>query len=173
MTHENLERKLKILVVEDTPANIDAAKEQLKAHDLEILTTYEDAATRLTSEYQEKGAIDVLMTDLYVPFAQKDGGRQVWREDVTKTKALGYPLILLGVQQKIPKIGLLSDSNHHSSSEAAAADYFNGERPTPTTIGSSIVYMSLRNFADTNYTKGIKEYAAALDHIIEYASWTK
>jgi len=91
----------KILVIEDTENNINAAKEQLKKYDLIIVSDYRGFLDKINN-HSKLYDFDVVLTDMYFP--EKLG---------EPIKALGWPTAICCSNESIPLIGIVSATNHH------------------------------------------------------------
>lgn len=119
--------KLDILVVEDTPIHLEAARHLLKDYNLRTVSDFDSAIDLIAGgSYQEKPKMhfDAVLTDLY--YTQ---GRGAMQSDRTSTPAntqqpYGFPLAMIAAKCGIPLIGILTDLNHHHNTFAYAFDFF-------------------------------------------------
>lgn len=112
------QRKLNILVVEDTERHIMAAKHYLKSHSLKFAETFQEAWNHLASRKN----FDVLLTDLFFPYGVKGSSH----DDCWDELPLGYAISLYVARRDVPRIAILTDCNHHSNSVASTFDAFRG-----------------------------------------------
>ncbi len=129
-------KKLTILVVDDNPKNIEAAKEQFTEHDIIAFQSAEEAevflgghagllntlaedskAVRFVEEYRlgKKSAVDVALFDLMMPPPRKEVSGDLHREAIRTGEQypIGIFLSIFATIANIPIVGLLTDTNHH------------------------------------------------------------
>jgi CheY-like chemotaxis protein len=119
---------MKILVFDDNETNRDAAKVQLKDHDLTVVGTYNEAQNQLMTS-----TFDVVLTDLLVPASDQ---QQSTPELVGEEMPVGIFIALLAATRGAKYTAVFTDSDHHSHPASACFDQFNdGESsPTPFTV---------------------------------------
>jgi|GEM_PF-6129627 len=120
---------MKILVIEDNPANIESAKKSLAGHEVTVLTTLNDAFNffmkwmRIRSygadghDKHEVFPFDFVLTDLhistdgYLEDTEKGDGISIrGLESLPAGMALAMAVANLGV-----RVGIVSDSDHHKN----------------------------------------------------------
>jgi CheY-like chemotaxis protein len=116
--------KMNILVVDDKPENIEAAKILLgNDHNLRLAKDYYQAIEQL-----QNGKLDALLTDMMFPLGSP-GIYNPPTEDNYEERPLGYAVALYASRPHIavPRIALLTDLNHHSNAIGATFDEFVSE----------------------------------------------
>jgi len=114
---ENIER---ILVVEDSEQNIEAAREQLGEYEITMVSDYrkvleELLGTRIVKTiagypnrielalgFPKSSSYDAVLTDMNFP--EKPGSSE---------NALGYAVAMMCAAAKVPLVGIVSATNHH------------------------------------------------------------
>jgi CheY-like chemotaxis protein len=148
-------KKLKILVFDDNKVNRAAAKAQLKAHKLTVVSTYDEAEELLRVEdYEDEKVIypdfDVVLTDLLVPASGLGSCDHLVGEEMP----VGIFIALLAAKNNVKKVAVLTDSNHHEHPASSCLDAFNaGEvEPTAFTVGNGkIILTNNRNWIGNFY----------------------
>jgi hypothetical protein len=100
---------MRILVIEDSPANQQSARDTLSEHELTIVGSYDEAMKIL----QGKQKFDVVFTDLMMPagMAGVNGDGKKWEGTLMP---MGFGLLLLAVIVSGAKyVGLVSDPSRH------------------------------------------------------------
>jgi CheY-like chemotaxis protein len=106
--------KLNILVIEDTLANQEAAKNQLSEHNLTLVSTFE-----ATVEMMETQHFDVVLTDVMLPGeAQGVAGSN---PEVGKDTPYGLVIAHMASAKGIP-VRMVTDLGHHSNPIAWSLD---------------------------------------------------
>jgi CheY-like chemotaxis protein len=126
---------LKILVVEDSPLNIEAAKKQLAGYDLTVVASYDEAREYFAIDmfgrkYREE-TFDVVLTDVMLPFSSIKGERKVLRKEVFEKIAeqlapYGPIIVLHALQCGVKRVGVLTAGNHHDDQFVYAFDGLSG-----------------------------------------------
>jgi CheY-like chemotaxis protein len=132
-------KSMRILLVEDTQIQIDAASEQLKGHELTIVTGFDQARKELglgffngahtTYKYEDQPLpFDVLLTDVMLPKGGDECMGQVGAELARSQGPMPYgPIIALhAIQRGIKRVGILSLGNHHRDPFVFALDSLEG-----------------------------------------------
>ncbi len=123
MTQTQMEKKLEVLVVEDTKEHIDnALKLREEGYTVDVVVNYRGAISAI-----KKKNYDVVLTDLFFPWAEGADypltpGDKKDREDAITPQALGYPLAMVAIAAGVPYVGIVTDANHHNGVMAATTD---------------------------------------------------
>lgn len=121
---------MKILVIDDTPINLDAAKAQLADHDVTVAASY-DKAMQLMFVIDEhhvhfggiRNHFDVVLVDLLMPASRAN--QAPTSAEAGKTMDVGIYLALLAASRGVARfVGLLTDSGHHNHPASACLDAF-------------------------------------------------
>lgn len=101
---------MKILLVEDKPANIESAKIQFVGHELVIATTVMEALPKIGNEY------DLVLTDLNVVTGTS---KDIYFDDPSQTQPnkeipIGFVVAIGAIQLNVPCIVLSDENAHHS-----------------------------------------------------------
>jgi len=144
---------MKILVIDDTQAHLDAAKQTLVGHDVTYCATHEGAVEllygqhdkkrrqELLQEHKAKGTPfneyydkvlaettlpywDVVLSDLLMPAGSMSQGG-VGRQYVGQEMAVGWSLALKAAQTGAKYVAVVTDTNHHHHPASAMLDGFN------------------------------------------------
>ena len=118
-----MDKRLKILVIEDGQENIDGAKEQLAEHEVTIMKSfteffnayscYTGRKSRDNQELLKKLAgFDCVLTDINLPSPHD-------REGVVEG-ATGFAIVLRAIEAGVAYIGALTDANHHADVHSKA-----------------------------------------------------
>jgi CheY-like chemotaxis protein len=110
---------MRILVVEDKLKHQDSARRTLDGHDLTVVTTY-DAALDLMKRDKLPLPFDVALLDLMMPMSPRTLAGGVY--DPAKQEPYGFVLALRAASLGIPKIAVVTDTNHHKGAMSAALD---------------------------------------------------
>ncbi len=147
---------MKILVIDDSRNNLDAAKAQLSAeHEVTTAETYDEGQSLLGGSYKRgvspsnTHAYDMVLVDLLMPASYQQQGPD-GEQFVGQEMPVGIFLGLLAAKNGAKYVGVLTDSDHHSHPASACFDSFNikgGESwPDPFTVaGARFVLSNDRN----------------------------
>lgn len=169
---------MKVLVIDDTKAHLQAALQVLSGHDVTVVSTHEEAYKLLSVQYDEPkrqrlcdqykaegrqdywGASyegsrlpywDAVLCDLLMPagpMAQGEGKKYVGQE-----MAVGWALALKAAQNGAKYVAVVTDMNHHNHPASAMLDPFN--RHFFAIDGARVLmtnYVSLIGITDTECT---------------------
>jgi CheY-like chemotaxis protein len=122
----------KILIVEDTEKHLASAK-ILREQGFEVETVgdlrsaveriFGDATYGYAGDAKSTTQYHALLTDFFIP----SGGYGAYRKDPRTPEPLGLTLALAGVRAKIPYIGVVSDTSHHSGNVSSGLDLLIGK----------------------------------------------
>ncbi|MDO8515706.1 MAG: response regulator [bacterium] len=164
---------MKILVVDDNSVHQDAAKAQLKDHDLTVIESYAKAEEllRKACEYE------VVLVDLLMPASERlqgEGMRYVGQE-----MPIGIFLALLAAKGGAKYVAVFTDSNRHAHPASACVDAFTCSSPSglsepkrfivekATMILSNTQYWIDRSFSDDGSTYiSVKNWSKLLDFLL-------
>lgn len=120
---------VRILVFDDNKTNREAARAQLKDHDLTVVSTYDEAQELLTPRFDNHKQemtypnFDVVLVDLLVPASQQ---AQISTELVGKEMPVGIFIgLVAAVKGHAKYVAIFTDSDHHSHPASACFDIFN------------------------------------------------
>jgi hypothetical protein len=118
----------KILVLDDTKANLDAAREQLASHELTLVMKFSDARALIRDRYDFETktkvpgtAYDIVLTDLFLP-GEREGQGDEGFALVGEPIPTGLVLALLAIQKGVGKVAVVSNGNHHAHPMTWALD---------------------------------------------------
>lgn len=174
--------KLNILVCEDTPKHLQAAREQLAEHNLLTASTLVEAMQYLGNKVLEDvpgyaeaiedggvavpkyiGNIDVVLTDMYMP-----GGNMPVYSLGDQLAPVGVMIALRAASLGVKWVGLMSNSNHHSDAMTCGIDMLNGtwfNTKRPLSINGSKVVFTTAAFDISR--DDAKDWKALLDGLLE------
>lgn len=122
----------KILIVEDNQRHLETVDQLIaEGHQVDIVNTFAGAIDKLTnsdrpyytpviSDETEKKRYDVVLTDLMLPYGY---GPMRNVDDRSVESPLGFGIIFASARLGIPKVGLLTDTNHHDTPVSATMDH--------------------------------------------------
>ena len=111
--------KLRILVIDDKPENLQDAINQIgEEYEITTASSYEEARELLSPKIfiEPKGwqpnpqKFDILLTDLFMPVVEKHVENQ---KDKNKEHPYGLIFIFMAIASGIKMIGVVSSENHH------------------------------------------------------------
>ncbi len=149
-----LEKKMKVLVIDDTQVHLDAAIQLLgKEHDLTVCSSHDEAYQLLGTQYapnrkaleeqyerdgmkareayikardeSELPYWDVVLTDLLMPAGSMSQGG-AGRKYVGQEMAVGWSLALHAAKMGAKHVAVVTDMNHHHHPASAMLDAFDG-----------------------------------------------
>lgn len=110
---------MKILVIDDNPVHLAAAKAQLGEHDLWTANSYDRGQELL----QDKHDFDVVLTDLLMPASSQQMAPES-KGLAGQEMPIGIFLALLAAKNGAKLVAVHSDSCHHSHPASACFDVF-------------------------------------------------
>lgn len=177
--------KLNILVCEDTPKHLQAAREQLAEHNVLTASSLIEAMQYLGNKTMEDipgyadtimdeglpvpkyvGNIDVVLTDMYMP-----GGNMPVYSLGDQLAPVGIMIALRAASLGVKWVGLMSDSNHHCDAMTCGIDMLSGTWPTtkrPISInGSKVVISTAKTDWIPEKKESVKSWKWLLDGLLE------
>lgn len=155
---------MKILVIDDNPGHLQAAKEQLeKDHDLRTTDSYETAIELLVPGTD----IQIVLSDLRMPAEPYClGGKGL--QFLGHPMAIGWILLFRAAAAGISRIAVITDTNHHEHPESAALDwicppYWNTTQQPRFQVNDSTVLIAHAPLLPD----GRKNWAEALQRLLE------
>ncbi|HEY4511506.1 MAG TPA: hypothetical protein VJH55_01565 [Candidatus Paceibacterota bacterium] len=126
--------KLNILVVEDKPENIAAAKKMLADHNLTVVSGFDDALTALKRNGYARRKVeapekfDVVLTDCLYPKGGTAcmGPRGEAVVNCQGEMPYGPMVVFHAIEAGVPHIGLITQGNHHDDPFVFALDSLRG-----------------------------------------------
>lgn len=110
---------MRILILDDTQANLDAAAEQLKGHELVLVSSFSRARKRLSPSWDNEKKkmvpgerFDIVLTDLFLP-GEKEGQGDKGYAFIGEPVPTGLALALLALKVGVGKVAVVSNGNHH------------------------------------------------------------
>ena len=135
---------MKILIIEDTAKERDAALEQLQGkNELTFACSFAEARNVLSERQQ----FDVVLTDLMMPFTQ-DPDRWGYKEPL-QPYGLALALVALGIG--IKRVAVVSMANHHDHLLLTAIDLLSGHPVNNRVLDGD---QRLLVYSDTNPGRG-------------------
>jgi|APSaa5957512576_1039674.scaffolds.fasta_scaffold73683_1 CheY-like chemotaxis protein len=175
-----MEKKLKILVVEDNENNIRAAEAMLAEHDVTIVSGYDQAREEILDDF------DILLTDVMLPKGgyemMGDEGRQLVKSQ--GEMPYGAYILLLALDKSrnktIKKIGMITAGNHHNDPFVFALDGVEGFEIGDVKVAitnNCNLYVSTKNFSTIINVKKLdwdemKKMISA-GEIVEVKDWSR
>lgn len=130
---------MKILVIDDSALNREAAMAQLKDHDLTVVgTSYEKSQKEVLS-----GKYEAVLVDLLMPANLEAVGSRGY-EFFGQEMPVGIFLALLAAKNGAQFVGLFTDTSHHHHPASACLDRFNESEsyPSPFTVEGATVILT-------------------------------
>lgn len=126
-----MNKSLRILVVEDKPENIEAAKEMLKEHTLTIVSGFDQAMKALNPsghypQIEDPVLFDVVLTDLMFPKGGYNCMAYHSEEYLTQEMPYGPMVVFRAIEAGVKNIGLITQGNHHKDPFVFALDDLRG-----------------------------------------------
>tara|TARA_B100000315_G_C14502389_1_gene552952 strand:+ start:568 stop:1185 length:618 start_codon:yes stop_codon:yes gene_type:complete len=137
--------RTRILVVEDKEKHQRAAQALLANHEVIVKPTFDEAIDVLKGKdgFMTGGddvaavPVDALLTDLF--YTQGRGECQASRHLGREEFGFGFPLTLIAALQGVPKIGVVTDMNHHDHPMAYTFDHLKQDGPARIRINDAEV----------------------------------
>lgn len=164
---------MNILLIEDNPVHIEAAKQDLVDHNLTIYTSWKNLLSFyyvpavLTSDYiykpeEHKKALleyDMILTDINFPgMLDMDGSEPL--------APLGLIMVIRAAEAGVKYIAAISDKNHHADAIAKGLDLWMAYNK-PFQIGSStIAILGDGKFMKGHYQDRVKDWAGVLKFLL-------
>lgn len=119
---------MKILVFDDKQEQRYAALQQLKGHEVHVVSSYRDAQLDLAGDGDriKPKQFDIVLTDLLVPAPRSMLSDEACEQYAGQEMPLGAIIVLLALKMGVKKIGLVTDANHHDHPASAALDILLG-----------------------------------------------
>lgn len=114
---------MKILVIDDTRVNLEAAKQTISSqHELTLASSY-DEAYKLLEKPKDGGPppFDVVLTDLLMPAGSVQQGGE-GAKYVGQEMPVGFALALMAVLHGAKLVAVVTDLDHHKHPAAAMLD---------------------------------------------------
>ncbi len=149
---------MKILIVDDSKKHREAARTQLEAlgHEVVVMSGYTDLL-RGGSILKEK-SFDVALIDLLMPAESMTLGEK-GMEHFGHEMMVGFPLSIFLAMSGVPRVAVVTDTNHHDHPASAIMDSF---LCGPLTVsGASVMYLHAHLTAESS-----KDWAAALEEVL-------
>lgn len=117
---------LRILVVDDNPRHLEAARDQLgDKNELVCLDNYEEAIARLRSSSSTEKKFHILLSDLLMPAETPTLGSKGMKF-LGHEMPIGLILALRASMADVDGIVVITDTNHHNHPMSAAIDWVRG-----------------------------------------------
>ena len=113
---------MKILLIDDNPGNLEAARDQLNEHEFTLCSSYRAGASKLNhdpilSDHKYSGfsfkkgepQFDMVLTDLFLPTTLIGTGGS----DFEHQQPYGLVLAFTALRRGIKKIAIISNAGHH------------------------------------------------------------
>lgn len=160
---------MKILVIDDNQAHLDAAKEQLgNDHELTLASSFDEAETILNhgDHWYQDGPpnFDVVLTDMMLP-ASKNG---VSKEVEHPEQPYGLVFLLNAIRRGVKMIGLVTDGSHHTSPIHWALDMIGydckSDKKNVRILGNTKFWCHWSCLKEPEYE--VKDWAKALNELM-------
>lgn len=113
---------MKILVIDDTQTNLDAAKQTLAGHELTLAATYDEAYKLLEKPKGDaQPPFDAVLCDLLMPAGREMQGTK-GNKYVGQEMPVGWALALMAVLQGAKYTAVVTNLDHHQHPAAAMLD---------------------------------------------------
>ncbi|MFA5186189.1 MAG: response regulator [Patescibacteria group bacterium] len=148
---------MKILVIDDTAANLEAAKSQLAGHEVVTVGSFDEAfklVCHYDSGWQKENVVDfdAVLIDLMMPAGKKSQGPRGMRF-VGEEMPLGIFLALQALRSGVKRVGLLTDTNHHDHPASAALDHLGRME-----LGESVLVVNNNSGPDKRWDKLLERF---------------
>ncbi len=111
----------RVLVIDDTPANIRSAEETVPfEYGLVTATGYDEAMDLLSKE-----KFDIVLTDLHMPMSSRCLGPKAFR--LGELVPYGLLIVMESLARRVEEIAVVTDLGHHDDPFSAAFDHFTRE----------------------------------------------
>lgn len=136
---------MKILIVEDTKKNIEAAKKQLAGHQLTILSSFKQfinltgnntvgAPASAPWKYESLSEYDMVLTDVELPSFTDNSPND---EALAPT---GLMIMTKALSDGVKYIGVITDANHHMDPVSRGFDFYL-HSIVPISLGQSKLFL--------------------------------
>ena len=116
---ELLPNAKRILVIDDTAANLVSAKKSLAGHHLTVADGYSSAMALLAEQ-----EFDVVLTDLYMPMISQTLSEKAF--ELGRLVPYGFILMCEAARRGAKFVAIVTDLGHHDDHFSAAFDHFQG-----------------------------------------------
>lgn len=169
---------MKILVLDDTKTQLDAAAEQLagRGHELTLVSKFSEARALMAPHWdrEKKETVpgtmyDVVLTDLFLP-GEREGQGSEGYAFIGELLPTGLACALLALKTGTPKVAIVSDGNHHAHPLVWALDALQSREGNPPQSAAVNTVLPGRLWSFTGYecpvTKAdVKDWAKVVDEI--------
>ena len=108
----------RVLVIDDTPSNIQSAMETVPTgYELVTATGYDEGM-----ELLGKGHFDVVLTDLHMPMSSQTLSTEAFH--LGELVPYGLLVVMEALRHGVEEIAVVTDLNHHADCFSAAFDHF-------------------------------------------------
>ncbi len=145
---------MKVLLVDDNPANRRAGQRQLMAAGHEVVTTCEYVEALRLAQTED---FDVALLDLFMPAEALTLGPDARAQHVGVETPVGFPLVL-AMAAKVKYLAVATDTNHHNHPMSAAVDWFGHRAITIDSAKVRIMHAPLKD--------GVKDWAEVLKRLL-------
>lgn len=167
---------MKILVFEDTEKHIEAAKEQLKDHDLTIVSSWKEFIGYPDHTYDYHGALNYEFIEEPEKFLEHLGRFDVALLDVNvpgildinnsePEAAIGPIALIKALEAGVPYIALITDKDHHDDAVSNSFDLWLRYRGEPFMIGSSKLLLTSDLICWNSEDELIKNWSKAVEKL--------
>lgn len=140
----------RVLVIDDTPANIQSAFETIpESYDLVTATGYDEAMKILAEQ-----PFDWVLTDLHMPMSSRTLSDEAFK--LGELIPYGLLLVVEFLRQGIHNVAVVTDLNHHQDPFSAAFDHFTGKKILAGETRIQLLHAPLR-------PDGSKDWGKVLD----------
>lgn len=148
---------MKILIVDDSRKHREAALTQLEAlgHEVVIMSGYTELL-RKRSVLKEQ-SFDVALIDLLMPAESMTLGER-GMEHLGQEIMVGYPLSIFLAMSGVPRVAVVTDTNHHDHPASAIMDHLSDN---VVINGACVVYLHAKLTKEN-----LKDWAAALKEVL-------
>ena len=152
---------MRILVVDDNPAHLAAAKEQLgKEHEPTLLDSYEPALELLSrSTDLSPPPFDALLCDLLMPAEPMTLGPE-GMQYLGHEMPIGLVLAIRAATAGVQLVAVITDANHHNHPMSAAVDWLG----VPLLTKDGVIWVQ-----HAKIQNGVKNWQHALDGVMMIA----
>jgi len=153
---------LEILVVEDNPMHMNAAKSLLSGHNVTAVGSFDAAISVLKREYVGGAELyapqrfDVVLTDLLYTQGRGIMMSPANAHRASEEMAFGFPLAMIAARQGVKHVAIVTDMCHHDHPMAYTFDFFkdgDGEVAPLTIDGAKVMLFDVRRLPEAYVLK--------------------
>jgi CheY-like chemotaxis protein len=139
----------RILVIDDTSANLVSAKKSLTGHHLTVADGYSSAMALLAEQ-----EFDVVLTDLYMPMVSQTLSEKAF--ELGKLVPYGFILMYEAARRGAKFVAIVTDLGHHDDHFSAAFDHFQGVSLTIESAKTMMLHARLTEDGTKDWNRSLE-----------------